>query len=79
MFGDMTAAPRLPDRLETAMLAVLLSRHPAPVHAEELARAFAGDDWEAAVAGLEADGVLHREGALHLLSRAAVRVTQLLE
>lgn len=75
----MTAAPPSPDRLEVALLSLLLARYPAPVHAEELARAFAGDDWVATAAGLEADGVLHREGALHLPSRAAVRVTQLLE
>ena len=67
------------DALEAALLTLVLARHPAPVHAEELARAFAGDDWEAAVAALVADGVLHREGRLHLASRAAVRVSRLLE
>ena len=65
--------------LEAAILTLLLARHPAPVHAEELARAFAGDDWEAAAAVLEADGALHREGRLHLASRAAVCVSRLLE
>ena len=74
MFVRMT-----PHAVEAAILTLLLARHPAPVHAEELARAFAGDDWEAAVAGLEADGALHREGRLHLASRAAVRVSRLLE
>ncbi len=68
-----------PDALESAVLTHLLARHPAPVHAEDLARAFAGDDWEAAVLALEADGALHREGRLHLASRAAVRVSRLLE
>ena len=68
-----------PHVLEAALLTLLLARHPAPVHAEELARAFAGDDWPAAVSALEADSALHREGALHLASRAAVRVSRLLE
>ena len=65
--------------LEAAILTLLLARHPAPVHAEELARAFAGDDWHSAVAALEVDGALHREGRLHLPTRAAVRVSRLLE
>ncbi len=68
-----------PHALEAGIRALLLARHPAPVHADELARAFAGDDWEAAVTALEADGALHREGRLHLASRAAVRVSRLLE
>ena len=68
-----------PHRLEAAVLTLLLARHPAPVHAEELARAFAGDDWDAAVSALEADGALHREGKLHVASRAAVRISRLLE
>lgn len=74
MFGRMS-----PDPLEAALLSLILARHPAPVHAEELARAFAGDDWETAVTELEADGILHREGRLHLATRAAVRVSRLLE
>ncbi len=68
-----------PEALASALLTLLLARHPAPVHAEDLARAFTGEDWEAAVAALAADGVVLREGRLHLVSRAAVRVSQLLE
>ena len=68
-----------PDPIEIALVTLLLSRHPAPVHAEELARAFAGDDWETAASSLAGDGVIHREGKLYLVSRAALRVTQLLE
>jgi hypothetical protein len=79
MFGYVPADAPFRDQLELALLTLLLSRHPAPVHAEELARAFAGDDWEAAVSALAGDGVIHREGRLHLLSRPALRVTQLLE
>ena len=71
--------PMTPNALEAAILTLLLAWHPAPVHAEDLARVFAGDDWEAAVASLEADCALHREGRLHLASRAAVRVSRLLE
>lgn len=67
-----------PDVLERALLTLVLDRHPAPVHEDELARAFAGDDWRSAVSSLAADGAVHREGALHLASRAAVRVAQLL-
>ncbi len=70
-------APTL-DPLEVAVLTYLLARHPAPVHADELARAFAGDDWETAEAALRADGVLHRESRLYVLSRPAVRVSELL-
>jgi hypothetical protein len=66
------------EAMEAAVLTMVLHRHPAPVHADDLARAFAGDDWEAAVAGLLADGLLHREGALHLASRSSVRVSELL-
>ena len=65
--------------LEAAILTILLARDPAPLHADELARTFAGEDWESAVAGLAADGVVHREGQLHLVTRAAVRVSRLLE
>lgn len=75
----MTPGTPRPDPLELALFALLLGRYPAPVHAEELARAFAGDDWETAASSLDADGVIHREGRLHLLSRPALRVTQLLE
>ncbi len=64
--------------METAVLTLILHRHPAPVHGDDLARAFAGDDWEAAVAALVAEGLLHREGALYVASRAAVRLSELL-
>lgn len=67
-----------PDPLDTAVLALVLERHPAPVHRNELMLAFEGDDWPSAVSALVADGILHREGALHLASRAAVRVAELL-
>ena len=75
----MFVLPMTPSALETAILTILLARHPAPVHADELARAFAGEDWEAAVASLETGGVLHREGRLHVATHAAVRVSRLLE
>lgn len=67
-----------PDILEHALLSLLLVRHPAPVHRSELEHAFAGDDWPAAVSALVADGVLHQEGSLHLVSRPAARVAELL-
>lgn len=66
------------EAMEAAVLTLILHRHPAPVHGDDLARAFAGDDWEAAVAGLIGDGLLHREGALYVAARSAVRVSELL-
>lgn len=72
-------APSLhPDALDTAVLAHVLDRHPAPVHRDDLARVFLADDWHSSVSALRADGVLHREGALYLASAAAVRTSQLL-
>jgi hypothetical protein len=67
-----------PDPLELALLTLLIDRHPAPVHREDLARAFVGDDWPASVASMLDDGLIHREGDLYLVSRAAVRVVELL-
>lgn len=67
-----------PDILDSAVLGFLLARHPGPVHVDELSHAFAGDDWATSVATLVADGVLHREGALCLVSRAAARTAALL-
>ena len=66
------------DTIETAALSLILQRHPAPVHEHELGRAFCGDDWEAALSGLVRDGAVHREGALYVASRPAVRVVELL-
>jgi hypothetical protein len=64
--------------LDQALLTFVLERHPAPVHADELSRAFAADDWRASVTALLDDGLLHREGGLHVASRAAVRAAVLL-
>lgn len=72
------AEPISPDVIETAVLSLFLHRHPAPVHKDELARAFAEDDWEAAIAGLVGDGVIHRQGALYIASRPVVRGAELL-
>lgn len=66
------------DALELAILTLLTDRHPAPVHVDHMARAFAGDDWRAGVEAMLVDGLIHREGDLYLASRAAVRVTELL-
>jgi hypothetical protein len=73
----MATSPQT-DALELAMVTLLIDRHPAPIHGDELRRAFAGDDWPAAVEGMLVDGLLHREGDLYLASRAAVRLTELL-
>jgi hypothetical protein len=73
----MSGIPR-PDPLELALLALLIDRHPAPVHRDDVARAFAGDDWQATVEAMLADGLIHREGQLYLASRAATRVVELL-
>lgn len=67
-----------PDALDAAVLAYVLARHPGPVHRDDLAHAFAGQDWRSSLSALQADGVLHREGELQLASAAAVRVSQLL-
>jgi hypothetical protein len=72
----MPPAPQ--DILDTAVLSVVLERHPAPVHRDDLARAFAPDDWASSVVALTADGLLHHDGALVLASRAAVRAHDLL-
>jgi hypothetical protein len=66
------------DILDTAVLSVVLERHPAPVHRDDLARAFAPDDWTSSVVALIADGLLHGEGDLILASRAAIRAHDLL-
>jgi hypothetical protein len=68
----------LTDALELALLTLLIDRHPAPVHRDELARAFVGDDWPASVETMLVDGLIHREGDLYLTSRAALRVAELL-
>lgn len=67
-----------PDALDAALLLCVLDHYPAPVHRDDLAHAFAGDDWASSAAALEADGILYREGALHLATRAAVRMSELL-
>jgi hypothetical protein len=66
------------DPLELALLTLLIDRHPAPVHRDALARAFVDDDWPASVEAMLADGLIHREGDLYLVSRAATRVVELL-
>lgn len=71
-------ASRHPDALDVAILTLVLERHPAAVHHDDLARAFASDDWRSSVAVLVADGLLHNECALLLASRAAVRAADLL-
>jgi hypothetical protein len=63
-----------PDRV---VLGLLLERAPAPVHAEELARVVGEVDAQDAVAALVRDGLAHREGALVVPSRAAVRGDEL--
>ena len=73
----MPASPH-PDVLDTAILTLVLERHPAPVHGDDLARAFSSDDWRSSLSGLIADGLLHHEGTLVLASRAAVRAAALL-
>lgn len=71
--------PHLSDHaVDSALLTYLLERHPAPVHEDELRRAFADVDWRASVATLARDGLAHFEGALILPSRAAVRASELL-
>jgi hypothetical protein len=66
------------DAIELAILTLMIDNHPAPVHREYLGRAFAGDDWPASVEAMLADGLVHREGELFLVSRAAVRVVEML-
>jgi hypothetical protein len=68
----------VPDALDAALLALVLARHPAPVHRDELRRVFAGDDWRSSARALAEDGLLHREGRLVLASRASVRANELL-
>ena len=50
-------SPLDPDDLDAAVLALVLARHPAPVHADDLARALAPDDWPTSVADLVTDGL----------------------
>ena len=71
-------APLPPDRVDAAVLTFLLARHPAPVHRDELRRAFAGSDWRSSVRQLADDGLVHRSGRLVLASRAAARAGALL-
>jgi hypothetical protein len=70
--------PHHADTLELAILTFVLDRHPAPVHRDEMARAFEADDWTSGVAVLRSDGLLHREGDIYLASRASVRAAELL-
>ena len=67
----------MPD-LDAAVLALVLARHPAPVHRDELRRVFAGEDWRTSARALTDDGLVHREGRLLVASRAAVRARELL-
>ncbi len=73
----MPSSPH-PDVLDLALLTLVLERHPAPIHGDDLARAFSSDDWHTSLTGLIADGLLHHEGTLVLASRAAVRAAELL-
>jgi hypothetical protein len=66
------------DALDLAILTLLIERHPSPVHGDELARAFANEDWPTSIAALLSDGLLHREGSLYLASRPAIRAAELL-
>jgi hypothetical protein len=66
------------DILDAAILSVVPERHPAPVHRDDLARAFAPDDWPSSVTVLVADGLLHSAGELIVASRAAARGRDLL-
>lgn len=77
MFDDPDPPPS-PDVLDAAVLGLILHRHPAPVHETDLACTFEGDDWPSSISALIADGIVHREGALHLASRPAVRVAELI-
>ena len=65
------------DILDSAVLTYLVDRYPGPVDRDELARAFAGDDWASSVSALRADGLVVREGTLHFASRAAIRAAEL--
>ncbi len=72
--------------VEAAVLQLLLALHPAQVTLAELLRMMAMDEAdfgqrdaaERAVAELAAAGLLHRNGEVLLLSRAAVRCDELL-
>lgn len=64
--------------LEVAILTLLIDRYPAPVHRDEMARAFEGDDWAASASSLVVDGLMHRVCDLYLASRAAARAAELL-
>ena len=59
------------------VLDLLLERHSAQVHADELTRALGAIDAIDGVASLVRDGLAHREGGLVLASRAAVRGDEL--
>ena len=76
----MSASPPDPPALgalDLAVLSFVLALHPAPVHRSVLERAFSGEDWPSSVSALRVDGLLHREGELLLVSRAAARFDEL--
>ena len=63
--------------IDRIALGLLLERHPAPVHVEELARNVDNVAAHDAVASLVRDGLAHQEGSLVFASRAAVRADEL--
>ena len=67
------------DVLEHSVLHLVLARHPAQVHVDELVRAVGGKDFlvNDAVTDLVADGLLHRHGDFVVPTRAALRFDEL--
>jgi hypothetical protein len=63
--------------VDRVALGLLLERHPAPVHWDDLARTLGDIHAQDAVASLTRDGLAHREGSLVIASRAAVRSDEL--
>lgn len=75
MSDDRTDEPREQPFLEPGILDLLLTRHPAQVHLDELFRSSPEDRVlvEDAVMNLVADGLAHRHGDFVVPTRAAVR------
>ncbi|HWT91621.1 MAG TPA: hypothetical protein VN238_01390 [Solirubrobacteraceae bacterium] len=67
------------DAMEHGVLHHVLAHHPAPLHRDDLSRAF--DEPEMAVTeavdGLRRDGLLHWHGEFVVASRAAIRFDEL--
>jgi hypothetical protein len=79
MPDDRTDEPREQPFLEPGILDLLLTRHPAQVHLDELVRSSPEDRVlvEDAVMNLVADGLAHRHGDFVAPTRAAVRFREL--